>query len=417
MPTTGSATTGPRRRGPLTVALGASELVTWGVLVYAFSALAVPMGADLGWSPAVFSMVYTVGTLVSGASGVVVGRWMQRHSPHGVMLAGTLLACAVLVGWSLVDGVGWFLVVFAAAGVAMSATLYEPAFALTAAWFEEPARARAVAVVTLFGGLAATVFVPLAGVLATHLGWRTALLALAAVVALTAVPLQLVLLRAGRHPARAQPRPRILARTPDRAPAPVRTASFRWLALALGLSTAVKYGVVVILVAYLVARGYPLDTAAALAGGIGLLQVVGRFATAVTARWVSGTTLSAGLFALQGVALLGLAAAPGSGTARDLVVVASIAAFGLGAGQGELLRGTLVVTLYGREDYPRVNGVLSVFVMTARALGPFVMGALAAAGGGYTRALTVGAGLALGAAVTLPVAVRRHRDEAGGAPA
>ena len=71
-----------------------------------------------------------------------------------------------------------FFCVFAIGGLAMATTLYEPVFAVTAAWFDRH-RPRAVFVLTVFGGLASAVFVPLTAGLVTWLGWRDALLMLA----------------------------------------------------------------------------------------------------------------------------------------------------------------------------------------------------------------------------------------------
>src|SRR3712207_7628844 len=77
----------------------------------------------------------------------------------------------------------------------MAATLYEPAFAVLAKWFER-GRGRALLLVTLAGGLASTIFLPLSAWLVGVQGWRGALLALAVLLALfTIVPHALVLRR------------------------------------------------------------------------------------------------------------------------------------------------------------------------------------------------------------------------------
>lgn len=41
--------------------LGVTELVSWGVLIYAFSVLVVPMRAELGWSLAELNAAYATG--------------------------------------------------------------------------------------------------------------------------------------------------------------------------------------------------------------------------------------------------------------------------------------------------------------------------------------------------------------------
>jgi MFS family permease len=91
-------------------------------------------------------------------------------------------------------------------GVAMAATLYEPVFVVvTKPWRER--RDRALTAITLMGGLASFVFLPLAQALIDALGWRSALLVLAAILGVTAVPLN-VLARRGGDPDRSSRRPR-----------------------------------------------------------------------------------------------------------------------------------------------------------------------------------------------------------------
>ncbi len=65
----------------------------------------------------------------------------------------------------------------------MAAMLYETAFGLVTRAFAEPAaRLNALARITILGGLASTIFVPLAAAGVEHLGWRATLRGLAAVV-------------------------------------------------------------------------------------------------------------------------------------------------------------------------------------------------------------------------------------------
>ncbi|WP_433469496.1 MFS transporter [Spirillospora sp. CA-128828] len=174
--------------------LAVTELVSWGVLVYAFSVLVVPMRAELGWSTAQLNGAYTTGVAVSGLVAVPVGRRLQRHGARGVMTAGSLLGVAALLAWANAHSLVAFYAAFAVAGLAMATTLYEPAFAVTAAWFARH-RARAVLVLTVAGGLASTVFVPLTGGLVHVYGWRTTLVLLAGALGLVTVPLHAGLLR------------------------------------------------------------------------------------------------------------------------------------------------------------------------------------------------------------------------------
>jgi sugar phosphate permease len=178
--------------------LGVTELVSWGVLVYAFSVLVVPMRAELGWSTAQLNAAYATGVIVSGILAIPVGRVLQSHGARGVMTVGTVATVLMLTLWSAVESIPVFFCVFVIGGFAMATTLYEPVFAVTAAWFDRH-RPGAVLVLTVFGGLASAVFIPLTAALVNWLGWRDALLALAGIAALTGLPVHALLVR--RRPA------------------------------------------------------------------------------------------------------------------------------------------------------------------------------------------------------------------------
>lgn len=402
-------TLGRRRGTAMVAALGVAELISWGVLIYAFSVLLVPMRSELGWTDAQLSTAYAAGLLVSGLAAVPVGRWLDRHDPHALMATGTALTVAVLLAWSAVTSVATFSLLFVLAGFAMATTLYEPAFAVVAIRLPER-HAEAVGLLTVFGGLASVVFVPLTGRLVTMLGWRQALVVLAVIVAAVVLPTHGLLSRGsasgpGRPPARVTP-------SGDRARTEaLRSRSFRWLTLCLVLSTTARVAVSVHLVAYLVERGYPLGQATVLAGGVGLLQVVGRVvATAVRGRFADHVVYGA-VFIAQGPSVMLLLLTTGHGAGATVAVVAFIAVFGLGFGLPELLRGILVADYYGTARYASLNGVLALPVAAARALGPAAAGAARTALGNYTATLIACGVLAAASGLALLRAARIHRQE------
>ncbi|PRC55664.1 MFS transporter, partial [Mycobacterium sp. ITM-2017-0098] len=73
----------------------------------------------------------------------------------------------------------WFVAAWLAAGVAMSAVFYAPAFAALTRFFGTAA-VRALTVLTLAAGLASTVFAPLTAALSAQMSWRQTYLVLAA---------------------------------------------------------------------------------------------------------------------------------------------------------------------------------------------------------------------------------------------
>jgi MFS family permease len=396
--------------------LGVTELVSWGVLIYAFSVLVVPMRDELGWSLAELNAAYATGVVISGLLAIPVGRVLQSHGARGVMTTGTVATVVMLLLWSAVDSVPLFFCVFAIGGLAMATTLYEPVFAVTAAWFDRH-RPRAVLLLTVFGGLASVVFVPLTAALVEWLGWRQALLVLAGIAALVGLPVHALLVRRrpadlGLHPDGAREPPRSEPHHVSGAAAPVlRSGSFRWLTLCLVMSTGAKFAISVVLVAFLTDRGYSLTIAALAAGGVGVFQVGGRLLVTALRGRLPQHRVTALIFFGQGVAMVVLLCANGTGPVATGLVVAFVVLFGLGFGLEALLRGTLVPEYYGPANYPRINGVLGAFVVGARAVGPLLAGIAGSAFGGYEWVFVATALLFSASAITLVLAHRARRGE------
>jgi MFS family permease len=400
---------GQRSRSPwaLIYALGISELVSWGVLVYAFAVFLVPMREELGWSDAELSGAYALGVVVSGIATVPAGRWLDRHGARGLMTAGTVLAVLITLAWSQVDSLAVFYALFSVAGLAMAANLYEPAFAVAAAWFTRD-RAKAVLVVTIFGGLAGPVFIPLTGLLVDELGWRDALLVLAGMLTAICLPVHALMVR---RPPRSESTP-LKGADPSTRRRVLRSASFRWLTISLAISTAARVGVIIHLVSYLIARGFSLREATLATGGIGVLQVAGRVLTTALGARVNPIHVYSAVFTVQGLSVALLLSTTGDGGGATAAVVAFVLLYGIGFGLPELIRGVSVADYYGTSSYASINGVLGFFVTMARAAGPALGGVAVTALGGYTLVL-VGAGIgSLLSAAGLLAADRAHDREA-----
>lgn len=396
--------------------LGATELVSWGVLVYAFSVLVVPMRTELGWSAAALNAAYSTGVVISGILAIPVGRILQAHGARGVMTTGTVATVVMLGLWSTVESVPMFFCVFAIGGLAMATTLYEPVFAVTAAWFDRH-RPRAVLVLTVFGGFASVVFVPLTAGLVGWVGWRDALLILAGIAAVIGLPVHGLLVRRqpadlGLHPDGApQPLRPDARHAVGRAADVLRSRSFRWITLCLVMSTGAKFAVSVVLVAYLTDQGYSLTVAALAAGSIGVFQVGGRLLVTALRGRLPQHRVTALIFVGQAMAMSLLLFANGTGPVATGFVVVFVVLFGLGFGLEALLRGTLVPEYYGPANYPRINGVLGAFVVGARAAGPLLAGIAVSTFGGYPWVFVASALLCGASAITLVLANRARIEE------
>src|SRR5262245_15242977 len=111
-------------------AVSTTEVVSWGILYYAFTVFVAPMQAELGWSRVAITGAYSLALLCSGLAAVPVGRWLDRHGPRALMTTGSILGSLLLVAWSQVADLWAFYLIMAGIGTTTAAVLYEPAFAI-----------------------------------------------------------------------------------------------------------------------------------------------------------------------------------------------------------------------------------------------------------------------------------------------
>lgn len=175
-------------------ALSLAEMTAWGVLYYSFSVFLVPMQQELGWSRSSMAGAFSVALLLSGLTGVPVGRLIDRHGPRWLMTTGATLAALLVFAWGRVTDLMTFYVIWGGIGMTMATTLYEPAFAVIAKWFVRQ-RGRALTVLTFVAGFASVIYILLAGWLIRTQGWRNALQILAGVLAVGTIPFHALVLR------------------------------------------------------------------------------------------------------------------------------------------------------------------------------------------------------------------------------
>jgi MFS family permease len=381
-----------------------TEIVSWGVLYYAFPVLAPFMVADTGWSPTTVTAAFSLGLVVSALAGIPVGRLLDRFGPRPVMTAGSVVAVPAVAGIAVAPTPPWFFAAWLLAGVAMACVLYPPAFAALTRWWG-PRRVTALTALTLLAGLASTIFAPLTAALAGPLGWRRTYLLLALVLAVTTVPAHLIGLR-GRWPSAAESDPAERAGRAEHAPAAVaRSRPFLLLVVAVALGAFAAFAVVVNQVPLLMERGLSTTTAAWALGLGGLGQVLGRLGYARLSRRTDVRARS--------VLVLGAAAATTGllallpGPAAALVGAAMLA--GAARGVFTLLEATAVSDRWGSAHYGRLNGLLLAPAMVATALAPWAGAALSEVLGGYPPVFAVLAGLAAVAAVLVAGTVPRPR--------
>lgn len=363
------------------VALGVAQCVNWGVLYYSFAVFVVPLEREMripGWAVA---GALSLGLFVSALLAPVVGKWCDRGRGPLVMQSGGFVGGALLILWPLVPHVVGLYVMWTGLGFSMAATLYEPAFVVLGRAFKDDQnqRLRALATVTVLGGLASTVFMPLSALLVARVGWRaTAAVLGALLIGSTAAARFLAFQRAAApeqeiDAARVAPPPELPSG--DRSALPLIALTFTFASLASAAFTAN-------LIPALSEQHVSAAAAAVLGGIMGLMQLPGR--ALLMFRGVSASpqflvTLSLGLQAC-GLALIAL-------SSSIAAIAAGTILFAVGGGLMTLLRPHVVGVMFSGGYEGHLNGRIARLQHLARAAGPLAL-AWTASYAGYSKALT-----------------------------
>jgi MFS family permease len=373
-------------------ALCATQIVSWGIVYYAFPVLNPQITAATGWTAGATTAAFSFGLLISALAGIRVGRILDRRGPRTVMAAGSLIGAASLTIVAAAPNLPVFIAGWALAGLAMAATFYQPAFAALTRWWA-PDHVRALTIVTLAGGLASTVFAPLTAALADHKTWRHTYLVLAAILAAVTIPTHALALRAPWPDT-----PTATTHETTGAAEVGHSRPFLLLAAAFTLSSFAMYAVVVALVPLLLERGDTTSQAAWTLGIGGAGQTLGRTLYANLARRTSAPARTTILIALGALTTTAFATLHGP---YALLITASIAA-GMVRGNLTLLQATAITDRWGTTQYGRLSGLLAAPATTAAALAPFAGAALAGPLGGYKPLFLLLAAVSAAAALIAP---------------
>src|SRR3954454_8402929 len=384
--------------GRAVTVLSLTEILAWGILIYP-PVLTMPhLVADHGWSLAFGMAGFSIGLMTSGMLSPTVGHLIDRHGGNIVMSLGALAGALGLVLLTVAEQPTAYLACWLLIGVAMSSTLYDPAFATLTRIFGASAR-RQITFVTFAGGFASTVGWPATQLLLEHVGWRGTYLTFAAVLAFVAAPLHAFALP---RTVAVAPLPAVSSSTALPV-APMRPEGWPFILLvaAFALHFFILSGVTSNLLAMLQRGGMDAATVVAVGALFGPAQVAARLVDFILAGrthplWIArgAVTLTAFSFAL--LAFVG---------ASPLVAALFPIAFGAATGVMTVARGALPLLMFGPAGYGRVIGRIARPGLFVQALAPFVV---ASAGERFSARIVLemailGALLALGCFMAISV--------------
>jgi MFS family permease len=383
MPTLRDFVIGPWRA---VLVLGVTQILAWGAIFYP-PVLTLPLiAADLGWSTTFVMGGFSLALLMAGLVSPLMGRLIDRHGGHRIMPVGSLLAAVGLLALAYVEHRISYFAVWLLLGTAISASLYDPAFATLGRIFGSSAR-RPITALTLAGGFASTVSWPATHVLIDLWGWRGTYLVYAALLAFVAAPLHALVLprlRADRdtRPESGQPVPAAVL--------PPRGWPFALVAAAFAAYAFVPSGLSAHLLAIFGRSGIDAGSVVAIGALFGPSQVLARIGEILFARAVH--PLLVARFAV-GMLLAGFVLIAIAGLSLP-VAAAFMVMFGMANGLITIARGTVPLALFGASGYGALLGRIAGPFLLMQAIAPLVL-ALVVEHGSDRVVLTVVAALAL----------------------
>jgi MFS family permease len=418
--------------------LSLGQLISWGTLFYTFALLLEPLERELGAGRSAVALAFSLAMLTEGLMGYPVGRWIDRGHGRAVMCTGSALAALGLVALSFVQSLAGLYAAWFVIGLALPCVLYTPSFAILTQRFPTQFR-RAIITLTFLGGLASTVFLPLGAWLIGHMGWRSALLVLAALHALVCLPIHAVVLRGLRAHAAAAvsggvlpvpvvaksdasiiaPSAKLIASNGHLAitfaPNFLKTPAFWYIATFIVLFMGVTASIPAHLVAMLGESGISSKQAIGFAASIGAVQVLGRVLMFFFESKFDVHTSNRVIPCLIPIGLLALLAASWGGAlagASGWLVLIFVAAYGMGNGMLTIVKGTAIAQYVNRDAVGRLNGLIALPTALARSAGALILAALWSPARGYTLGLACMVAACVVAVLALVLAQRGARAKA-----
>jgi MFS family permease len=382
-------------RWPWILSLASGVAVAFGAMFYAYSVLLTDEAAGAEFTTTALSVAYGGFVLTGGGLAYVIGRRADRIGIRPLAMLGFTLGALGLIGlgratapWQVV-ATSWLLM-----GPAGGLTFYEPAFVAVNQWFGSGHRARALAVLTLIGGLAGPLFLPLTERLVSSMGWRDSTYVLAALMAMMGL-VDAVVLPRGRPGTGPSNRPE--RRTPLR-----RDRRFVLFTIAMALSFGAFQAIFFHRIAAFEEAGFGVAAVTAWAAASSLLSLPGRYAGPYLAERAGGITVYAAAAIVAGAATVLMV---GGGTWR---MPAHFIAFGITFGGMLPIRAVVMAHWYSGDDYGTVMGAQWSVAAVVGALVPAVIGAVRDQIGEYGPAL-LGIAILFGLAAGAALAAGRSR--------
>jgi sugar phosphate permease len=381
------------------VACAVLLMATVGVGYYGLAVFLGPLRETHGWSNTVVSGATGLYFNVGGLTGAIIGGHIDRRGPLRLQAVGVILlaAAASLVGFINAPWQLYAIYTVLAIGFGMSSSV--AVNAIMARWFVAR-RARAMSISNTGISVGGVLLVPLGTALVEVGGLELAGVVLGALVAAVGLPVVLGVLaftpaEMGLQPddgvavtsaRRATLDDAVQLRTWTRREA-AGTVAFWAILVGFAIVLMAQTGFVIHQISFLTERFDSANAAAAALsitafGSIVARLVVGTFADALDKR-----LLAVSLFLIQGAAVAGIVLVEQRAVTYALVLVV-----GFTIGNIYMMQSLLVGEAFGMLSFGSILGLVGVASQATSGLGPFLVGWLEDATGGYATPFLATAG-------------------------
>jgi MFS family permease len=360
-------------------------MVSFGsLLVFSFGTFLKPLSTEFGWSREGVSAAFGFAALTVAICSPFLGRLLDRSSDHGGPRT-VILPCMAIFGTGfaslgLLSGHIWQLYgTFVLLGMVGNGTTQMGYSRAVSTWF---VRRRGFALSLVMAGSAtgAMIFPPLAQLLITTMGWRSAYFVLGGMVLMFGLPLTALFVRERSAPQTADETERSGATVSEG----LRSGAFWLLIGTLFLGSLSVNGAITHLSPLLTDRKISQQQAALVASALGFFSFGGRLITGQLLDRFFGPRVG---FCVLGATAAGILLL---GSAASLVSALTAAALiGLGMGAEADITPYLLTRYFGLRAFSTLYGFSWTAYAVAGALGPVLMGRAFDLTGSYASLLTV----------------------------
>jgi MFS family permease len=386
-------------------------LVTVGVGYYGLAVFLRPLQDDHGWSNGVVSGATGLYFTISGLTGAVIGPYIDRNGPLGLMTAGTVVLGAAVAAVGFVETIWQLYLVYVlmAIGFGMAASI--GVNAMLARWFIHK-RARAMSIAFTGVSLGGVVLAPLGTALIDSGGIRLAAIGMGALVVAVAMPIVRGLLvwdpaELGLEPDAGAPPPaqtrgalghEVQHRVWRRAEA-ARTVSFWALLSGFILVLLAQTGFLLHQISFLEDRLGSRQTASFALSVTALGSILARLAVGAVADRLDKRWLTVALFTIQATSVLLVVHVENVVLTYVLVLMV-----GFTIGNIYMMQTLLTSEIFGIVSLGTILGMLSLSSQLGSGIGPALIGLIEDRTGDYTAAFTLTAVITYVAAACIVLA-------------